>query len=175
MTTIEEDADLASSTKLTTIIMALPFLLTSSPGAAEVPEPIAAPGKSNILEVHAEGAQIYECMAAKDGKLRWQFREPIAALFLNGKTIGRHYAGPAWELSDGSAVTGKVASRAPGATSKDIPWLKLDAASHTGSGQLSGATIIQRINTRGGVIEGDCSSPGSLLSVPYSGDYVFLK
>ena len=48
------------------------------------------------------------------------FREPIATLLMDGKTVGRHYAGPSWELTDGSAVTGKVAGRAPGSTSKDF-------------------------------------------------------
>ena len=56
-----------------------------------------------------------------DGKLAWAFREPIATLFQDGKTVGRHYAGPTWELSDGSAVVGKVAASAPGATPRISP------------------------------------------------------
>jgi hypothetical protein len=161
--------------KLFVIAAAISFLLQPSPAAAEIPEAITAPGKTKLLEVHAEGAQIYECKAGGDGKLSWQFREPIAALLLDGKTIGRHYLGPSWELSDGSAVTGKVTARAPGATAKDIPWLKLDAASHRGNGELSGATTIQRLNTNGGAMEGACTLAGTYLSVPYSSDYVFLK
>ena len=50
-----------------------------------------------VLTVHAEGAQVYECKAGADGKLAWAFREPIATLLVDGKTIGRHYAGPNWE------------------------------------------------------------------------------
>ena len=79
-----------------------------------------------MLTVHAEGAQVYECKAGADGKLGWAFREPIATLMADGKTVGRHYAGPNWEHSDGSAVVGKAAGNAPGATPNDIPWLKLD-------------------------------------------------
>ena len=60
---------------------------------------------------HAEGAQVYECKAEAVGKLAWTFREPIAALTLDGKTVGRHYAGPRWELADGSQVEGKGAVR----------------------------------------------------------------
>jgi hypothetical protein len=153
----------------------LVFLFPPSLALAEVPDAIAAPGASEILKVHAEGAQIYECKTGKDGKLHWEFREPIASLIVDGKTVGRHYAGPTWELSDGSAVTGKVSARAPGAAANDVPLLKLDAASHRGNGQLSSASIIQRLNTKGGVAEGDCSSAGALLSSPYSSDYVFLK
>ena len=126
-----------------------------------------------MLEVHAEGAQIYECKPGSDGKLTWQFREPIAALILDGKTIGRHYLGPSWELSDGSTVSGKVTARAPAATPKDIPWLKLDSSSHRGNGQLSDTTTIQRIKTKG--VEGACTTAGALLSVPYSSEYVFLR
>jgi hypothetical protein len=147
----------------------------SAPAGAQIPDAVAAPGLTKVLEVHAEGAQIYECKAGAGGKLAWQFREPIATLILDGKTVGRHYLGPSWELADGSAVTGRVAARAPGGTAKDIPVLKLDAVSHHGSGQLTGVTTIQRLNTKGGVIEGECPSAGAFISVPYSGDYVFLK
>ena len=92
---------------------------------------------------------MYECKPDPRGKLIWQFREPIATLLLDGKTVGRHYAGPNWEMLDGSAVSGKVAGRASGATAKDIPLLKLDVASARGTGLLTGATTIQRLNTQG--------------------------
>src|SRR3989441_5194893 len=102
--------------------------------SAQVPPAIAAPGESAVVTLHAEGAQIYECKAGADGKLAWAFREPIATLVLDGKTIGRHYAGPNWEHMDGSAVVGKAAGNAPGATPKDIPLLKLEVVSSRGSG-----------------------------------------
>src|SRR5437764_13412211 len=111
----------------------LAFLLLRGPLAiarAETPLPdaIATPGETAVLTVHAEGAQVYECKAGADGKLAWAFREPIATLLADGKTIGRHYAGPNWELSDSSAVAGKVVGNAPGATAADIAWLKLEVA-----------------------------------------------
>jgi hypothetical protein len=142
---------------------------------AQVPDAIAAPGETLVVTLHAEGAQIYECKADAGGKLAWQFREPIAALLIDGKTVGRHYAGPSWELDDGSAVTGKVAGRSPGATSKDIPLLKLDVVSRRGTGRLSDIATIQRLNTKGGVSDGPCEAAGSFLSVSYSADYTFLK
>ena len=83
--------------------------------------------------------------------LTWQFREPIATPILDGKSIGRHYAGPNWEHTDGSAVKGKVIASAPGVTSNDIPSLELEVVDHRGNGILSAATAVQRINTRGGV------------------------
>ena len=150
--------------------------LTSAPAAeTPLPDAIAAPGATVVLTVHAEGAQVYECKAGTDGRLTWAFREPIATLMADGKTVGRHYAGPNWEHSDGSAVVGKTIGNAPGATASDIPWLKLDVASRRGSGILSDVTTVQRINTKGGKLEGACDSAGSYRSAPYSADYVFLR
>jgi hypothetical protein len=76
--------------------------------AQMLPPTLAAPGEPAVATIHAEGAQIYECKTDSGGKNTWLFREPVATLLLNGKTIGRHYAGPTWELTDGSAVTGRL-------------------------------------------------------------------
>ena len=149
--------------------------LVATAAAAQVPEPIAAPGESTIVTLHAEGAQIYDCKAGADGKLAWAFREPIATLLLDGKTVGRHYAGPNWDHADGSGVTAKAVGNAPGKTANDIPWLKLEVTARRGSGVLSGATTVQRINTVGGVMSGACEKAGAFHSAPYSTDYVFLR
>lgn len=140
-----------------------------------LPPAIEAAGETVVLTLHAEGAQVYECKADADGKLAWAFREPIATLFLDGKTVGRHYAGPNWELNDSSAVVGKAIANAPGATGKDIPLLKIEVVSSRGSGQLTGITTVQRINTVGGKPDAPCTRAGDYLSAPYSADYVFLK
>jgi hypothetical protein len=161
--------------RLAGVSAALIVLSASSPVAAtEPPEAIAAKGEPTLLQVHAEGAQIYECKAETDGRLVWRFREPIAALFQDGKTVGRHYAGPIWEIA-GSAITGKAVGKAPGASTKDIPWLKLDVVDRRGEGPLRAATTVQRLNTAGGNFEGACEKPGDLHAEPYSADYVFLK
>jgi hypothetical protein len=150
-------------------LLSAPAAETSLPGA------IAAPGETTVLTMHAEGAQVYECKAGADGKPGWAFREPIATLLVDGKTVGRHYAGPSWEHSDGSAVVGKLAGSVPGATSDDIPWLKLEVISRRGSGVLTAVTTVQRINTKGGKLEGACDKPGAFRDMPYSADYVFLR
>ena len=36
-------------------------------------------------------------------------------------------------------------------------------------------TTAQRVNTRGGKLEGSCDSAGSFKAVPYSAEYLFLK
>jgi hypothetical protein len=157
------------------ILLIVAAAVTADGAWAQTPPAIASPGATPVATFHAEGAQIYECKAGSDGKLAWAFREPIATLLLDGKTVGRHYAGPTWEDADGSAVVGKVAGNAPGATANDIAWLKLEVVSRRGSGQLSDVTTVQRINTKGGAARGACDQAGAFLSVPYSADYVFLK
>src|SRR5262250_916347 len=102
--------------------------------SAQVPPAIAAPGESAVVTLHAEGAQVYECKTGSDSKLAWAFREPIATLLLDGKTVGRHYAGPNWDHVDGSGVTAKAVGNAPGKTAKDIAWLKLEVTARRGSG-----------------------------------------
>ena len=161
---------------LRSVTLAAALLTGSAALAADsLPDAIAAPGETVVLSVHAEGAQVYECKAVADGKLAWSFREPVATLIADGKTVGRHYAGPNWESVDGSAVTGRAIGNAPGATASDIAWLKLEVISHRGNGVLSGATTVQRINTSGGQLAGACDKAGSLKSAPYSADYVFLR
>src|ERR1700736_2310091 len=73
--------------------------------AAGLPDTIVVKGEATVLQVHAEGAQIYQCEADASGRMAWQFREPIASLFSDGKTVGRHYAGPTWEI-EGSEIIG---------------------------------------------------------------------
>ena len=157
------------------ILVVLGAAFPAGGASAQMPAAIAAPGATPVATFHAEGAQIYECKAGADGKLGWVFREPIATLLFDGKTVGRHYAGPTWEDADGSAVVGKVIGKAPGATANDVAWLKLDVVSRRGSGRLSNVTTVQRINTKGGAARGACDRAGAFLSVPYSADYVFLR
>ena len=161
--------------RLVMLPLLLLFLVGPALAANALPDAIAAPGETVVLTVHAEGAQVYECKAGSDGKLAWVFREPIASLFVDGKTVGRHYAGPNWEHIDGSAVTAKGAGNAPGATADDIPWLKLQVTASRGNGVLTGVTTVQRINTKGGKFDGACDKAGSFKSAPYSAEYVFLK
>ena len=157
------------------------IILSATRASAEMPTAIDVADGTVLLTVHAEGAQIYECrpVPEKDssqvGALTWQFREPIATLIVDGKSIGRHYAGPNWDHMDGTGVKGKAVASVPGATPDDIPWLKLDIVDHRGDGILSSATTVQRINTRGGMLLGQCESAGTYRSVPYSADYVFLR
>jgi uncharacterized protein DUF3455 len=157
-------------------IFAVTVMLPAAAAAEQrqLPAAIAVPDQAPIVTIHAEGAQLYECKDTA-GKLSWGFREPIAVLMQDGRTVGRHYAGPTWESADGSAVVGKAAGSAPGATADDVAWLKLDVVDRRGGGVLTATTTVQRINTHGGALSGPCSERGALRAVPYSADYVFLS
>jgi hypothetical protein len=163
------------------IAKATPFLLlpllAGSARADDKPLPaaVAAPGEATVLSVHAVGMQNYDCKPGADGKLAWTFNSPQATLTSGDKVVGHHSAGPTWELTDGSSITGKVVGNAPGTGADDIAWLKLEVNSHKGTGQLSDVTTVQRINTVGGVLKGACDRENAGRGMPYSADYVFLK
>jgi uncharacterized protein DUF3455 len=141
---------------------------------ASTPEAFGVNDRAVLLLVHAVGAQVYECKADAAG-YSWSFREPTATLISDGKTVGRHYAGPNWELADGSVVKGKPSANAPGATANDVPLLKLDVIEHRGGGVLKDANVVLRLNTHGGALKGGCEKAGDLRAEPYSADYAFLK
>jgi hypothetical protein len=93
-------------------------------GAENLPATVAVEAGVRVAKLQAAGAQIYVCAKNAAGGLNWTFREPVAALLEEGKTVGRHFVGPTWEFVDGSRVEGEVVTKAPGKTAKDIPWLK---------------------------------------------------
>ncbi len=140
-----------------------------------LPATIAIKAGVPVAQLQGAGAQIYVCAKNAAGALNWTFREPVATLLEEGKTVGRHFVGPTWEFVDGSRVVGEVVSKAPGATAKDIPWLKLSVKEPPKSGLVAGATSVLRIDTKGGVFEGACEREGELHSEPYTATYVFVK
>jgi hypothetical protein len=153
------------------------IVLSFTARAQQVPAQIQAPANEQLLlQVHAKGAQVYTC---KEGvtQFAWTLKAPDAQLFdKDGKSFGKHFAGPSWEASDGSRVTGKAVANAPSSDADSIPWLLVNIVSHDGSGVLSRATTIQRINTKGGKAPAsgcDAAHAGQEVRVPYSADYLF--
>jgi hypothetical protein len=136
--------------------------------------------ESLAMIVPAKGVQIYECRAAKDqaGTYEWAFVAPEADLFdASGKRIGRHYAGPYWESTDGSKIVGSPKERADAPKAGAIPWLLLGTQSVGAQGSFSKVTGVQRVNTIGGATpRSGCSEAtvGTTARVPYSADYYFL-
>ncbi|SPE35455.1 conserved exported hypothetical protein [Burkholderiales bacterium] len=153
---------------------------TSLP-APQVPDKLRVPaGQSVSLEARASGVQVYTCEATKTDPTRvsWVFKEPQAALYdRNGKPIGKHYAGPTWESTDGSKVVGALVAQDPGPDATAIPWLLLTAKSTAGGGVLSATKSIQRVNTVGGRAPAEGCDPtlvGNVARVPYQATYYFF-
>jgi hypothetical protein len=144
----------------------------------EVPEKLTAPASEDvILQAHASGSQVYVCQAGSDQKLAWVLKGPEADLFnSDGAAIGKHFAGPTWKHTDGSAVVGKVLARQDAPDADTIPWLLLTATNHSGSGTFAAVTSIQRIHTKGGLPPSsgcDASHRDAETKIPYSADYYF--
>ena len=150
-------------------------LIVLSAGSAVAAEAMVPAGAAIVDRVKAEGVQIYDCRAAAGGGDAWVFREPLATLVRDGVTVGRHFAGPMWEMADGSSVKGRVVTQAAGAGSGDIPWLRLAVVAHGGSGALDGVTGVARVETQGGVFSGACATVGTFHLEPYSAEYVFFS
>ena len=95
-----------------TAMMGLAATTVAFADEARVPAPA---GAKLLLEAAAQGVQIYTCEKASDG-YRWVFSAPDATLFnAAGRQIGTHFAGPTWQMEDGSKVVGYGASAAYGA------------------------------------------------------------
>ena len=109
--------------------------------------------------------------------MEWVFKAPEAELFDKAsRKIGKHYAGPTWESTDGSAVVGEVKARDAGPDPSAIPWLLLAAKSNSGRGVLSQVKSIQRLQTVGGKApSAPCTrdTVGQVARVPYKAVYYF--
>lgn len=148
---------------------------------AALPEAVRVPaGHTQSLYAMASGEITYECREKKDmaGSFEWAFVGPVATMVdAGGKNLGRYHAGPTWESTDGSKVTGKQVAVAPAAAGA-IPLQLVKANPATGNGAMQGVAYIQRFNTRGGVAPalpcGDAQK-GQRQVVSYSADYVFYK
>ena len=149
--------------------------------ALVVPDAIKVPSTETLaFAANAKGFQIYESRAKKDEptKYEWVFKGPEADLFdKEGRSIGRHYAGPTWEANDGSKVTGEVKSKAEANEAGAVPWLLLSAKAHEGGGALGAVTYIQRVSTVGGKAPAECDekSAGKEFKAPYSAVYLFYS
>ena len=176
---------MSKTPKVTAVLLALLVAACATPqppsSMVKVPDKLK-PGASESLAmiVAAKGVQIYECRARKDqvGGYEWAFVAPEADLFdARGNRIGRHYAGPHWESTDGSKISGTVKERADAPVADAIPWLLLAAKSVGPDGSFSKVTSIQRVNTVGGVApKVGCSQAavGTPARTNYTADYYFF-
>src|SRR5436190_1453540 len=81
----------------------------------------------------------------------WVLKAPDAKLYdSSGTQVGTHGAGPSWTWRDGSVANGAKVAELNAPVSDAIAWLLLRVTGTTGSGMLSDATYVQRLNTAGG-------------------------
>ena len=170
---------------MTRRVLAMPLLCIaaacSTPGLP-VPDQLKPPaGESPIAALTARGVQIYECRARTDDAQasEWAFVAPQAELFdAGGRPVGKHYAGPHWESSDGSKVIGSVKARADAPQPGAIPWLLLATRSDGPAGAFAGVTSVQRVNTAGGTAPAaaECAAAtrGREARVAYSAEYLLF-
>jgi hypothetical protein len=142
-------------------------------GAAPVPAALQPPGGSVLkLKLAAKGVQIYQCQG-----MQWKLQGPDAQLFdSSGKQQAKHYAGPTWEAADGSKVTGQAVAHDDGPDREAVPWLLLNATSHSGAGLFGNVSAIQRLHTSGGrAPSATCGADNAnqVERMVYSADYYF--
>jgi len=163
-------------------VVALLFGCASSPATKppDVPETLRPPANQVLaFETLATGVQIYECKASRDqpALFEWVFKAPKAELFdSTGRKVGKHYAGPTWESTDGSTVVGELKASDNGPDPNAIPWLLLSAKSHSGTGVFSQISSIQRLQTvEGKAPSRPCSRENAeqVARVPYKAAYYF--
>jgi hypothetical protein len=134
--------------------------------------------QKELFRASARGVQVYTCEVGGDGSYLWVLDHPEAELMdEKGQNIGRHFAGPNWEMIDGSRVGGHVVAR-KASPDGSIPWMLLEASAHAGYGMVQHAEYIQRIDTKGGVPDKagcDTAHVKARVRVPYTATYVFFR
>ena len=159
-------------------LLAIGTFFVSGADAQQVPQQLQPPaGEHLLLQVSAKGDQVYTCKNDA-GKMGWTLKAPDAQLFdKNGQPFGKHFAGPSWEASDGSRVTGKAVANVPSPDAESIPWLLVTVVGHEGGGVLTPVTSIQRLNTKGGKAPAtgcDAEHVAQEVRVPYTAKYLFF-
>jgi len=181
------------------IALAAPFAaMATHIDPPKVPDTLAVPaGSKAFLIGHAVGTQNYICLPDGAGA-KWVLFGPQATVFDDaGKQIMTHFLSPnpaesgtpraTWQHSGRTSAVWamKVAESddaryvEPGA----IKWFLLKVmGAEEGSrphDRLTQATVIQRVNTSGGVAPAsECTATGDVGKtkfVPYTADYVFYK
>jgi hypothetical protein len=153
------------------------LVLAAAPAFADQAAVAPPAGAPLILEVQADGVQIYACEAAAKGP-DWVFKAPEANLFdAHGRQVGTHFAGPGWKLYDGSAVTGAPTAKADAPVPGAVAWLLLEVKTHEGAGALAAAATIRRADTKGGAAPAagcDGGHLGEQARMRYSATYQFF-
>ena len=162
--------------RLAAVVFGLTLVAGATAAVSEEASVAAPAGASLVLEALGQGVQIYACQQGASG-YRWAFTAPEATLLdAAGRPIGTHFAGPSWQLEDGSKIVGTVAGQAPAAEPNAVAWLLLRVKAHEGAGVLSNVVLVRRVDTHGGIAPAagcDAAHAGQEARVPYTAHYLF--
>ena len=144
--------------------------MAREPIAQTVKESIDVPPHSKLLlQAVGRGDQVYGCVSGS-----WALTAPDAKLLdQKGSVIGRHFAGPTWQLNDGSWVKGKAVAKQGAPDARAVPWLLLESTG--GTGRLGAVRFIQRTATHGGNAPNGSCSQSAARRVPYTATYSFYE
>jgi hypothetical protein len=146
---------------------------------ASLPEAVRVPdGVKQKMWTAAAGEITYECRENKAmaGQFEWGFIGPVASLKNQaGDVVAKYYAGPTWEATDGSKVSGKQLGVATGGMG-NIALQLVKTGPAMGMGAMQGISHVQRLKTQGGVAPAlacAMANKGERRQVAYQADYVF--
>ncbi len=155
----------------------------AAPTGPQTPPELAVPPNSNlVLKARGKGVQIYECAAKADDKkaFEWKLKGPEAELFDDkGQKVGKHFAGPTWQATDGSSILGSMIQKADAPDAQAVPWLLLTTVGK-GPGIFANVMHVQRLETSGGKAPADGCDAAHAKSkaetrVPYEATYYFYS
>ncbi|AXK39419.1 DUF3455 domain-containing protein [Crenobacter cavernae] len=147
---------------------------------AQLPENIRVPGGHvEKLQVQGEGKIIYVCSAkaGAPGQYEWTLLQPQATLYnAQRQPVGQYYAGPRWDLDDGSQAVGKPVAGMTAQGGIPLQLVKIDET--RGEGALRNTSYVQRLGTQGGLPPTslcDKINDRAVEEVPYKATYVFYQ
>lgn len=143
----------------------------------DVPCELQPPAGHDVLIHHAiaTGFQVFTCKKLGN-EFKWTLKPDAKLISPTGKVEGTHFFddGAAWKLNDGSKVVCRKVKELinPGACALLI--LKMEKSE--GTGEISNAEFVLRLNTTGGVmpaVPANAANEGIEIRVPYTADYYF--
>lgn len=131
-----------------------------------------------VRRLSAKGVRTYRLENAADGRPAWKLLGFQAELFDGQREVGKHGAGPSgpfWKVGT-DEVTARPLHERSSPNAGAVPELQLIVKSAASSGAFARVTLIERLNTTGGIAPaiGADHRVGEEVSVPYTADYVFL-
>jgi hypothetical protein len=132
-----------------------------------------------VMRLQARGVQIFRCELRPKGYL-WVYRQPEAELRdptqPDAPVVARHGVNYSFEHVDGSRLIAQIIKYDSAARADALPWLLMSARAY-GDGAFSGISMVQRVDTSGGMPPAGCDAQqlDRPLRVDFSADFVFYR